>query len=211
MPALKVAHDDRIPLRIDEMNTISCGSAPGMSDTFAMALWALDALFADVQDGVDGVNIHTYPGATYQLFTFTRMHSSWRALVEPEYYGLLMFAQATPPGARLLRVSGASGAVRAWATRAPDGGIRVVLINDDTRSSHLVAVRVQAARGTATLERLEAPGASATRGVTLDGRSFGTPTRTGLLAGASRTDAVRPARGTYLVRLPAASAALLTL
>jgi glycosyl hydrolase family 79 len=108
-------------------------------------------------------------------------------------------------------VTGASGAIRAWATRAPDGRISLVLINDDTGGSHVVAVRVPRARRTATLERLEAPDASATHGATLDGQSFGARTRTGLLAGASTTGVVRPVRGTYLVRLPAVSAALLTL
>ena len=212
IPALRVAHADHIPLRIDEMNTISCGSAPGISDTFAMALWALDALFADVEAGVDGVNIHTYPGATYQLFTFTHERSSWQAFVEPEYYGLLMFVQAAPRGSRLLEVTGANGAIRAWATRAPDGRIRVVLINDGTVRPQVVAVRVgRNAHGAATLERLEAPGVWATRGVTLAGQSFGPQTRTGLLAGASREPAVSPVAGTYLVRLPAASAAMLTL
>ena len=43
---LSVAHRGHLPFRIDEMNTISCGNPPGVPNTFAMALWALDALFA---------------------------------------------------------------------------------------------------------------------------------------------------------------------
>jgi len=208
---LSVAHRGHLPFRIDEMNTISCGNPPGVPNTFAMALWALDALFADAQVGVDGVNMHTYPNAVYQLFKFKHSGSSWQAFVEPEYYGLLMFSQAAPPGARLLSASGGSDAVRVWATRDTRKSIRVVLINDDTSRSHLVAVRVAGARGGATIERLQAPSAHATDGVTLGGQSFGPATDTGLLSGPQHASAVAAAAGRYVVRLPAAGAALLTL
>lgn len=207
---LAVAHRRHLRFRIDEMNTISCGDPPSVRDTFAMALWVLDALFADAQVGVDGVNIHTYPSAPYQLFKFQHTNSHWDAFVEPEYYGLLLFSQAAPPGARLLRTSGGSDAVRVWATRRA-GTTRVVLINDDTTRSHLAAVRVSGARGTATLERLLAPSAHATTQVTLAGQGYGAATDTGLMPGRPGTSVLAAAAGKYLVRLPAASAAMLTL
>jgi len=210
-PYLAIAHAHHLALRIDEMNTIACGNPPGVSDTFAMALWVLDALFADAQVGVDGVNIHTYPGAVYQLFTFKRASSSWQGVVEPEYYGLLMFSKAVPPGARLLQTSGGSGAVRVWATRDDHGSIRVLLINDDTAQTHLVTVRVAGARGAATLERLQAPSATATQGVTFAGQTFGPSTNTGLLYGQRNMVVLPEAAGAYVVRLPAASATLVTL
>ncbi len=97
-PYVVLAHARHLPLRIDEINTDSCGAAPGVSNAFASALWALDTLFEMARVGVDGVNIHTYPGATYQPFTFTHTAHGWSASVTPEYYGLLMFAQAAPRG-----------------------------------------------------------------------------------------------------------------
>ena len=96
-----VAHSHHAVLRIDEMNSVSCGGAPGVSNAFASSLWALDAVFQMARVGVDGVNIHTYPKAPYELFTFTRANGVWSGSVAPEYYGLEMFAQAAPPGARL--------------------------------------------------------------------------------------------------------------
>jgi hypothetical protein len=210
-PYVTVAHSRHLPLRIDEMNNISCGVPAGIPNTFAMALWILDALFADVRVGVDGVNIHTYPTAVYQLFKFTHANSSWRARIEPEYYGLLAFAQAAPPGARLLPTSGGTRRVRAWATRDPHGSIRVVLINDDIARAHRVAVRVSGAHGSATLARLLAPSAQATDGVTLSGQSFAPSTETGKLSGRRTITRVNVTDGNYVVRLPAASAALLTL
>jgi len=205
------AHSQHAVLRIDEMNSVSCGRAPGVSNAFVSALWVLDAVFRMARIGVDGVNIHTYPNAPYELFTFTRQAGRWSGSVAPEYYGLEMFAQAAPAGAHLLNTSGALGNVRSWATRAPDGTIHVVLINDYTAQSRTVDVRIAGARGAAALERLEAPGLHSLTGVTIGGQSFGSSTDTGLLSGPSTIASVEPAHGTYVVRLPPASAAMLTL
>jgi hypothetical protein len=210
-PFVGVAHARHVALRIDEMNSVSCGGAPGLSNAFVSALWALDATFQMARVGVDGVNFHTYPGAPYELFNFKRRHGRWQGFVAPEYYGLEMFAQAAPPGARLLRWTGSLGSVRAWATRAPGGAIHVVLINDHTAQSRTVAVRIAGAGGPATLERLRARGISATTGVTLGGQTFGTATTTGMLAGHATLATVKPAGGAYVVQLPQASAAMLTI
>jgi hypothetical protein len=213
-PYVAIAHAHGLPVRNDEMNTVSCGDAAyGVSDTFASALWALDALFEMAKIGVDGVNIHTYPGYADQLFTVKRVNSRWQAVVAPEYYGLLMFAQAAPAGSQLLQVSGASSTngLRAWATQARDGRIRVVLINYDVAHPKTLAVRVNATPAAATLERLQAPSVRSTQGVTLGAKTFGPQTTTGVLSAPLQTVQLATTAGAYLVRLPAASAAMLTL
>ena len=207
-----IAHAHAVPLRIDELNAVSCGGRRGVSDTFGSALWSLDALFAMARAGVDGVNFHTVPGGIGELFSFTRANGSWQAYVHPEYYGMMMFAQATPPGSRLLGLSGkpASG-LSAWATLASDGHIRVVLINKSLDQTQVVRVRLPSPAGPAALERLQAPSVGARYGVTLGGHGFGSETSTGRLAGPSAGSPVTPTPSGYLIRLPAASAAMLTL
>jgi hypothetical protein len=193
------------------MGSVTCNGRRGVSDTLASALWVMDALFTMAGDGVDGVNLHTYPNSTNGLFDFSGAHGHARAGVHPLYYGALMFAQAAPAGSRLLRVvSGSGGPLRAWATRAPDRHIRVLLINDSLTSSAVAVVRTPVAPGAASLERLRAASAYATSGVTLGGRTFGTATATGVLA-APVPQSVAPSGGAYSVTLPAGSAALLTL
>ena len=206
-----VAHARHDALRIDEMNTVSCGVAPGVANGFVSALWALDASFQMARVGVDGVNFHTYPKAPYELFTFKHAGGRWEGDVAPEYYGLLAFAQAAPPGSRLLRLSGSLGDVRAWATRAPDATDHVVLINDDTTRSQTVRVRIAGAGGPATLELLRGKGLTSSTGVSLGGQSFGTATRTGTLQGRSTATTLALKRDAYVVRVPPASAALITL
>ena len=94
------AHARGLPFRVGEMNSVACGGRAGVSNTFASALWALDTMFELARTGVDGVNIHTWPGASYQLFRFHHRRRHWRVIVHPEYYGMLLFAQAFRPGRR---------------------------------------------------------------------------------------------------------------
>jgi Glycosyl hydrolase family 79 C-terminal beta domain len=207
--AVAAAHSRHLPVRVDEMNTDSCGTAPGVSDAFVSSLWALDALFEMVRVGVDGVNIHTYPGATYQLFTITHTGSKWRASVTPEYYGLLMFAQAAPPGSRLIATSTTNAqGLTVWATRGRKGRTRLVLINE-TLDRRTIALG-SAGAGPATLERLRAPSLTSTGGVTLGGQSFGTRTTTGRLVGRSSIAELTASDGHFEFTLPAESAALVT-
>jgi hypothetical protein len=211
-PYVTMAHAHGLPFRIDEMNSVACSGTHGLSDTFASALWMLDTLFELDNVGVDGVNVHTLPGARYQLFTFSHTGTSWQADVQPEYYGMLMFAQAAPPGSRLLPVSGvADGPLKVWATLAPDGTIRIVLTNEDPANAQSVVLQPPGGGAPATVEQLTAPSMSATNDVTLGGQSFGDVTDTGMLAGQQQTTTVSPLLGLYTVTVPAASATMLTL
>jgi Glycosyl hydrolase family 79 C-terminal beta domain len=213
--AVRASHARHIPLRIDEMNTIGCGTDRVVGESFASALWALDAVFDMARVGVDGVNVSSFPGATYELFKFSHADGRWQALVEPEYYGLLMFAQAAPAGSRLLRVTQThDGELQAFASRAPDGTTRLVVINEGSTATRAITVRALAgarASGTGTLKLLTASSLTARNNVTLGGQSFGATTTTGLLAGVQKTDAIPRSHGEYTLRVPPASAALLTI
>ena len=211
-PYVAIARAHGLSLRIDELNSVSCGAARAVSDTFASALWALNTLFEMVRVGIHGVNLHTFPGAGYEPFRITRVNGRWQAVVAPQYYGLLLFAQAAPAGSRLLRVSGGSGgAVRTWATRAPDGTIRVVLVNSGARARRLSVGVSGASAGPAVLEQLTAPNVRARTGISLGGQSFGPRTFTGTLSGSPGAVTLSPVNGRYAVTLAAASAAMLVL
>ena len=211
-PLAAVAHRHHVPMRIDEINSVSCGGERGVSDTYATALWSLDTLFALARAGIDGVNIHTPPRSINQMFTVSEVNGTWEVYVHPNYYGLMMFAQATPPGSRLLSISGSGGAgLPTWATIGADRTRRVVAINKNTASSRIVEVRVPAGAGSATLALMRAPAITAKTGITIGGQGFGAQTSTGELAGTPQTTTLKPSKGLYRFTLPAASAALLTI
>jgi hypothetical protein len=209
--AVRAAHARALPFRVDELNSVSCGGARGVSDTFASALWVLDTLFNMARVGVDGVNIHTFRNAIYEPFAFGHAAGGWTARVRPMYYGLLLFARAVPPGAQLLATTTTPAALRVWATRAPDGSVRVVLINDSLSHFVTTAVRPPRAASDATAERLRAPRVRARAGITIAGQAFGTSTATATLAGAVRQQALTAVQGRFVVRLPPASATLVTI
>jgi hypothetical protein len=208
-PVLGIARARGLPVRIDELNSVSCGADPSVSYTFASALWVLETMFEMARTGVDGVNIHTFPGAGYELFTLRQVANRWTASVAPEYYGLAMFQAAAPAGSRLLRIAVSGRApVRAWATRGRDGRTRIVVLDADPARAAVVAVRLPGAVSAASLERLQAAGLAARGGVTLNGQTYN---GAGMLSGRRHVVGVSPDDGRYVIRVPAASAALLTI
>lgn len=210
-PYVAIAHAHGLPLRVDEINTIGCGRASAVADTFASALWALDTLSALAHQGVDGVNVHTYPDATYELFRFSKRAGRWGGRISPEYYGLLAFEIAAPPGSQPLSLSGAASLkLSAWALRAPDGHAHVILINEGSRPQ-TVGIRAAVAAGAATVLRLSAPHATSRGGIRLAGESFAPLTYTGRLQGRRVAQQVAPIRKIFPVHVPAMSAAIVIL
>ncbi len=211
-PWLAAAAQRGVPLRVDEINAVTCGGQRGVSNVFGSALWALDTMFELAKIGVNGVNIQTVPNTINEVLGATFANGSWQVRVHPEYYGLIMFAQAAPPGALLLRLSSNPlVGVKVWATRAPGGRVHVVVINKHLRASETVRLRIPSAHGPASIEQLRAPSITAESGVTLGGQTFGSTTSTGVLAGHAQATTLDPTAGTYVVQVPAASATMLTL
>ena len=198
------------PLRVDEINGIPCGGEAGLSNSFGEALWALNVLPALWRAGVQGVNFQTVDGNLNQMIAAKRSASGWSVTVEPEYYGLLTFADAAPAGSHLLRISNPHlSHFYQFAVRAPDGSERVVLTNVGS-AARTLGVTASGTRGTGSLSLLRARSLSATGGTTLAGQSLSS--RTGQLTGTPSVTLVSPnPKGVYAVQVPAHAAAILTL
>ncbi|HEY3773748.1 MAG TPA: glycosyl hydrolase family 79 C-terminal domain-containing protein [Solirubrobacteraceae bacterium] len=198
------------PLRVDELNGITCGGKAGLSNSFGEALWALNVLPALWKAGVQGVNYQTVDGLLNQVITARHSASGWRVSVEPVYYGLLAFAEAAPAGSHLLNISSPGVAhVYQFAVRAPDGTERVVLTNVGA-ASRTIDVRVAGTHGSGSVSLLSGGSLTATGGTTLAGQTLSP--QTGRLAGTPRATLVKPNHeGAYAVRVPAHAAAILTL
>jgi hypothetical protein len=197
-------------VRVDELGGVTCGGRAGVSNSFGEALWALNVLPALWQAGVQGVNFQSVYGNFNQMIHARHSASGWSVSVQPEFYGLLAFADAAPAGSRLLRISNPGLAhFYQFAVRAPDASERVVLTNVG-RGARTIGVTASGTGGTGFLSLLSAKSLSATSGTTLAGRSLSS--RTGQLTGTPRLTRVRPnANGVYAVRVPAHAAAILTL
>jgi hypothetical protein len=208
-PYVNAAHHRGRKVQLDEMNGITCGGYAGVSNSFASALWVLDTLYELERIGVDGVNIQTVPGGVQEIFG-PASGDGGSMVVHPEFYGLMMFAQGSPAGSRLFTIPAKLPAnVKLWATRAKDGTQHVTLINDSFSKPRTIHVPLPKPGGPASVVALRAPHVSATSGVTLGGRSFGRTTTTGTLP-SPVPQQTKFAHGGYTVRVPPATAVMLT-
>ncbi|HSO98525.1 MAG TPA: hypothetical protein VLP43_06205 [Solirubrobacteraceae bacterium] len=202
--AVTVAHAAGLPLRLTELNSVTCGGRPGVSDTFATALWAPDALFALLRTGVDSVAVHVRARTINAAFVPVRTGVAARPLL----YGLIAFVRTVAAGGHLVAspVRGAPGAdVTAWAVRAPDGTLRLLLLAKGRRT---VRVRLPAAiGGLAVVTRLWAASPWARGGMTLGGRWLDTG---GRWRGRASIEHPGPVAGGSEVTLPGGTAALVT-
>ena len=124
-------------VRLDEANSFFGGGVPNISNAFGTGLWVLDFLFTCAVAGCSGANMHSGgsgPG-------YTPIAESNGVVVEarPEFYGMVMFAQAAQGVAmESVLVRSAVINVSAWAVQRDDGGRNMVLINKDgSRSAEM--------------------------------------------------------------------------
>jgi hypothetical protein len=202
--AVRAAHRARLPLRLSELNSVTCGGVRGVSNTFATALWAPDALFEFLRAGVSAVSVHVRAAAINAAFALTRRGLTARPLL----YGMVMFKRMLGPRARLvsLRLRVDAGLhLKAWAVRSGRGTLRVLLIDKGKRSASVQLV--VPAHGRASVERLLAPSVRATHGVTLAGRRIG---RNGRWRGRSVLGVIVPGPHAYVLEVSRYSAALVT-
>jgi hypothetical protein len=161
-----------LPVRMGEMNSVYSGGRPGVSDTFASALWILDYGLTLAHLGASGINLH---GGGHGPYTPIAIPSDAGGdmSARPIFYGLLALAQMG--SGDMLEITGLDGAplpdrVGAYAVRsAADGMLHIALIN--TRPDSAIRFQVSGFRPTVpgSILRLTGPSLDATGGVLLGG------------------------------------------
>jgi hypothetical protein len=202
--AVATAHRAGLPFRLTEFNSVTCGGKPGVSNTFASALWAPDALFTAMRTGVDGTNLHVRANAINAAFTINRSGLVPRPLL----YGLMMFTRTLGPQARLVRLHLAAARslnLSAWAVQIRGHVLHVLMVDKGSRTVR-VDLRLPAA-GAASVQRLLADSPYSRSGVTLNGQQLNSAAK---WTGTPRSEAI-PSRGRagYVLTLPRRSAALI--
>jgi len=201
-PAVRLAAQAGLPFRLTELNSVTCGGRPGVSNTFAAALWAPDALFELLRAGVNAANVHVRPGTSNAAFSL----SSRGLAANPLLYGLILFARTVGHDSELVPLHVAAGhglAIKMWAVRLPSGAMHVLLINKGSRAATVI-LRL-AGLGPGSVYRMRAPSVSSRWGVTLGGRHLSVSGR--WLGTRASEVVIRSATG-YRVTLRRFSAAL---
>jgi hypothetical protein len=194
-----------VPYRICEVNSFSGGGRPGVSDTMAGALWALDYLWTLAYNGCSGVNIETGVNQLGFISSYSPIGEDpqGHSLARPEYYGLLafMFAQ----GQMLeVNVNTNSPMIKAYATAPTERTLQLTLINKGETASVLHVETGGVSNDLAKVIRLTSPGVDATAGITLGGAEVSP-------AGVwkpRKSQTVPLHNGKLIIDMPAASAAM---
>ena len=206
-PKLDAAKAAGKPYRIDEYNSCTEGGKSGVSDVFASALWNLDFMFAVAKEGGAGVNLHSgfKAEADYSAFSYKNN----RFYVNPIYYSMLLFKQAAQGSMVTVNCTTDANFV-AYAVLSDDHQyLRVVLINKDLNNTVVATIESGLQSTNAKVIRLEGSGTSpalSKEGVKLAGSEVA---ENGTWVPQPGT-AVSGVNGKFVVSLPPASAALLT-
>jgi hypothetical protein len=162
-----------LPYRICETNSFYGGGRPGVSDTFASALWVLDFMFTLASAGCAGVNIETGVNQLGFISYYSPIaddeHGQYRAA--PEYYGMLAFAQAG--GGRIVGSSIDTGGknISAYATQPDPQHVCVTIINREPNYEANVVIDQQPLKpfGKVSAIRLSGPSLESKSSVSLGG------------------------------------------
>jgi hypothetical protein len=183
---------------------VTCGGLSGVSDSFATALWAPDALFELLRAGVAAADIHIRFGTPNAPFILRGN----RLVARPLLYGMELFARSLGPDARLLQTELRAPSalhLKVWAVRVARDSLHVLIIDKGERGA-VVDLHLPEG-GRATVQRLLAPSAGSRSGVTLDGQRFDARAR---WSGRRRTQTILRRAGAYKLFVPRMSAALLS-
>ncbi len=178
---MRVARARGIPFRMDEANSVSCGGRPGISNTFASALWATGYIAQSMAAGASGINFEGNPANCFGYTAVCAPNAARLASggldAQPLWYALLMTRGLV--GDRPVRFAlharrGANLAVSAFVAR--NGCLELVLVDDEPPGAPPATVNVRLGRrfSAASLLTLAGPRQEATTGVTLGGRAVGT-------------------------------------
>jgi hypothetical protein len=195
----------RVPYRICETNSFSGGGRPGVSDTFAAALWALDYLCVLAWHGAAGVNIESGVNQLGFISSYSPIgddgHRHFTAA--PEYYGMLAFAQGCRGERVAVRYDAGTVNLTAYATIDVTGATTVVIVNKDVSADAEMHIAAGRELGGARVLRLTAPSIDSKTGVTLGGAAVAHGRWDG-----RRYESALLMHGGCSIHVPAASAAI---
>ncbi|MFY9748576.1 MAG: twin-arginine translocation signal domain-containing protein [Acidobacteriaceae bacterium] len=197
-----------LPFRLAETNSCYHGGKPGVSDTFASALWGADLMYQLASAGGAGINFH---GGGYGVYTPIAGTVASGFVARPIFYGMLLFAEAGAGHLMGARLEGQEKAplVTAYGVLSDaesSDGMRAVVFNK--HADRAVQVRIEGAEdaGWARALRLSAPRLDDTQDVTLGSNPVGASGAWD----AARAEELPVHGGTASIGLPAGSAALVT-
>ena len=202
--ALDSAKAAGLPFRMSEGNSCYNAGKPGVSDTFASALWAGDFCLQMASMGCVGVNLHGGANGYYSPIVGS-IESGFAA--RPEYYGLMLAQQFAGHTLKRTTLEAQGGNITAYAAAGGAATRLVAVFNKDGRDAEVTITDPAVGFTQAAIGRLEGSLIDAKDGVRFQG---GTVKSDGVFH-PRIGEALKSQSGKLLVRVPAYSAALIRL
>jgi hypothetical protein len=137
---LALKKETGLPFRIGETNSIFNEGQPGVSDSFASALWGVEYMFQLAEAGAEGLNFHT---GNFKAYTPVGPSRAGRYAARPLYYGIMLFKEMVRNAVLVPTQVIAPGInLAVFATRASSGTVRVCVINKDLANAARVKIDV---------------------------------------------------------------------
>ena len=200
--ALDSAQAAGLPFRMAEGNSCYNAGKPGVSDTFASALWAGDFCLQMASLGCVGVNLHGGANGYYSPIVGS-IESGFA--VRPEYYGLMLAQQFAGHTLQKTTLDAQGANLTAYATGEGEAAEMAAVFNKDGRDAELTIAEPSHGFRRATVERLQASAIDARDGVTFQGSAVASDGQFHPRAG----EPLKPRSGKVRVRVPGYSAALI--
>jgi hypothetical protein len=168
------ANHTPLGFRLAEANSFFDHGSPGVSDAFGSALWAIDFLFQNAENGSNGANFHGggagQDGPNPFIYTPINELNGVVTGAQPIFYGMLLVAN-TGGGSMLATTLSVPDNlnVTAYAVTPADGSTDVVIVNKDGTNGVDASVNVGRSVSTAAAVFLEGPSLLALSGVTFAG------------------------------------------
>ena len=168
------ANHTPLGFRLAEANSFFDHGSPGVSDAFGSALWAIDFLFQNAENGSNGANFHGggagQDGPNPFIYTPINELNGVVTGAQPIFYGMLLVAN-TGGGSMLATTLSVPDNlnVTAYAVTPADGSTDVVIVNKDGTNGVEARVNVGRSVATAAAVFLEGPSLLALSGVTFAG------------------------------------------
>ena len=202
--ALDSAKAAGLPFRMAEGNSCYNAGKPGVSDTFASALWAGDFCLQMASMGCVGVNLHGGANGFYSPIVGS-IGSGFE--VRPEFYGLMLAQQFAGRTLHRTTLEAQGANLTAYAAGGDGAQGLVAVFNKDARNVEVTLTEASGGFKWATVERLEAPAIDSKLGVTFEGAAVGSDGQFHARAG----ERLRSHSGKLSVRVQGYSAALIRL
>lgn len=189
----------RPPYRVTECNNVYGGGKPGVSDVFASALWALDAMWTLADNGCQGINFHTGVGLHYSPI----IRENGVFVPKPEYYAMLAFKYGSANGRSIPAKIDNSDYCSAHACLI-NGKYSITLVNRSLNKSFDFNIVPGKNISSINVTRLTAPAINATTGVTFGGASVKADGTFGMVTSENSTIN----KASFIVNVPAGNAAV---